>query len=127
MNNLFAGTVGSYCGVRIVEDPNMVDPVEDWSEVRSPSRAKRRKARGFRQRIKTVYVPKKTAYALDNGRMMVMHPEMRRQLEAETKKDQEQRDSEAFLRKEKPEPKSDTPWNYGAAIRPFSFFSGSTT
>jgi hypothetical protein len=38
-------------GTRIIISHHL-PPVEDWSDVRSPSRAKRRLKRGFKQRIK---------------------------------------------------------------------------
>jgi len=88
----------------------MVDPVEDWSEVRSPARARRRRKLGFPQRVKIIYVPKRIAYAMDGGRTMVMHPTMRRELEREAAKDEEQRDTEKFLRENRPEPDSTSPW-----------------
>lgn len=53
-----AGSViGSYRGVEIVADPNLTEYVEDWSDVRSPSRARRRRAQGHKQRIKLVPAP----------------------------------------------------------------------
>lgn len=63
---------------RIVEDASLVDYVDDWSLVRSPSRARRRLKRGFRQNIVTRAVPQKTVYSIDNGRTLVMHPEVAR-------------------------------------------------
>lgn len=65
---------------KIIESRDMVDPVEDWSGVRSPSRAVRRRKRGFPQRIKIVYVPKKEAISMDGGRTVVMHPDMAAEL-----------------------------------------------
>ena len=71
-------------GVHIVESLEMVDQVEDWSRVRSPSRARRRLRYGHKQNIRIVYVPKKEAFWADNGRTLVMHPvmaaELRRQI-----------------------------------------------
>lgn len=65
---------------KIIEDARMLD--EDWSNVRSPSRARRR-LRRHRQNI--VYTPKKDAYTVD-GITMIMHPataaEFRAQLKA---------------------------------------------
>lgn len=63
-------------GLRIVEDPHMTDTVEDWSEVRSPSRAARRRRQGYRQRIRWVERPKSEIYHV--GDMLVMHPETAR-------------------------------------------------
>jgi hypothetical protein len=66
-------------GLRIIEDPGMLDPYEDWSQVRSPSRAKRRMRRHhrfkkFKQRMIVRYRPKKEALRL--GGALVMHPVM---------------------------------------------------
>jgi hypothetical protein len=38
-------------GVRIIESLHMVDRVEDWSRVRSPGRAARRRRQGHRQNL----------------------------------------------------------------------------
>lgn len=62
-------------GYRIIEDPNMVDTVEDWSNVRSPARAKRRRWR-HRQRIVYKQVPKPNAVVIEAQRIMVMHPDL---------------------------------------------------
>ena len=66
-------------GIQIIEDKNLVDMVEDWSDVRSPSRAERRRRQGHRQRIKTTAVPKKDAFSIDGGNTFVMHPEIARE------------------------------------------------
>lgn len=66
--------------MRIIEDINMTDPVEDWSQVRSPSRAARRRRQGHRQNIKITMVPKKEAYSIDGGRTMIMHPDLAAEL-----------------------------------------------
>lgn len=61
--------------LRIVEDDRLLDYVgEDWSKVRSPGRAKRRRKRGFKQNIKAMYAPKKEAYRV--GNTLYMHPAM---------------------------------------------------
>ena len=65
--------------VKIVESLAMVDQVEDWSGVRSPGRARRRR-RKYRQNIKIVNVPKPHAISIDGGRTLIMHPEIARQL-----------------------------------------------
>jgi hypothetical protein len=57
----------------IIEDQHMEDRQEDWSGVRSPSRAKRRLKRGFPQRIRVFFTPKPDAYVI-NGDTYVMHP-----------------------------------------------------
>lgn len=47
--------VGTYAGLRVLVDPYAFPPFkEDWSGVRSPSRAERRRKRGFKQRIRMV-------------------------------------------------------------------------
>jgi hypothetical protein len=69
---------------RIIEDPRLTNPVEDWSRVRSPSRAARRRRQGHRQNIRIVHVPKPDIFSLGNGRTFIMHPtvaaELRRQV-----------------------------------------------
>lgn len=67
-------------GVRIIESWEMVDSVEDWSRVRSPSRAARRRRYGHPQNIRVLLVPKKEAISTDGGRTLIMHPEMAREL-----------------------------------------------
>lgn len=59
--------------VRIVESVHMVDRHEDWSNVRSPSRTRRR-MRYNACRIYT-YTPKREAFAPPDG-AVVMHPVM---------------------------------------------------
>lgn len=46
------------CPARLVESLHMVDTREDWSGVRSPSRARRRRKQGHRQNIRFITVPK---------------------------------------------------------------------
>jgi hypothetical protein len=65
-------------GVRIIESVHMVDVVEDWSHVRSPSRAARRRKK-HRQNIRVLHVPKKEAVTMDAGRTLIMHPEIARE------------------------------------------------
>lgn len=69
---------------RIVESVYCSDAVEDWSEVRSPSRAKRRRRMGHRQRIKIARIPWKHATHLPNG-YLVMHPVTAQYFRAELK------------------------------------------
>lgn len=63
----------AFNGMRIIQDRYMVDMVEDWSRVRSPARAARRRKRGFRQNIDYREVPKPDAFRV--GNTLVMHPE----------------------------------------------------
>lgn len=60
--------------MRVVESWLMVERIEDWSGVRSPSRARRRLKRGFPQRIVIREVPKKEAISIDGGITYYMHP-----------------------------------------------------
>lgn len=78
MNSLYDGRIGSFGGVRIIESTEMVDWHEDWSEVRSPARARRRMHK-HPQRIKRYSVHKTEAFQLPNG-TLIMHPEMARKL-----------------------------------------------
>lgn len=57
---------------QIRESYALTDTVEDWSGVRAPSRAIRRRKRGFRQNIRFVQVPKPDAYVIDG--VMYVHP-----------------------------------------------------
>ena len=60
---------------RIIESIYCSDATQDldWSGARSPSRAKRRRRMGHRQRVKIVRVPWKHAVKLPDGKL-VMHP-----------------------------------------------------
>ena len=73
--------LGSYAGMRIMETDLLVDIVEDWSRVRSPARARRRRKLGHPQRIAYRETPKEDAYVI-HGQTIVMHPEMARKLRA---------------------------------------------
>lgn len=53
---------------------------EDWSRVRSPGRARRRRRRGFRQNIVVPQLPDPQIYKI--GHQLIMHPEMARKLRA---------------------------------------------
>lgn len=65
----------------IVPSLAMVDQVEDWSRVRSPARARRRRNK-HKQRIFIRFVPKREA-VLING-VMYAHPEMIRAIREAT-------------------------------------------
>jgi hypothetical protein len=67
--------LGRMGGMRIVEDATMVVPTgeEDWSRVRSPARARRRRAK-HRQNIRPVYRPSDEILYLTAEGVMVMHP-----------------------------------------------------
>jgi hypothetical protein len=59
-------------GLRIMESPHLTVTEEDWSRVRSPGRARRRRARGFRQNIAYVTRPDPNVYFI--GKDVVGHP-----------------------------------------------------
>ena len=67
-------------GFRIIEDSGLVDTTEDWSKVRSPSRAIRRRRQGHRQNIKILGTPKTEVFVF--GNTAVMHPIMAAKLKA---------------------------------------------
>jgi hypothetical protein len=67
-----AVALGSYAGLRVIENSMLtVGPFEDWSQVRSPGRAKRRRSR-HPQRIRYYYKPDPKVWRI--GDTLVMHP-----------------------------------------------------
>lgn len=80
MDNHHINDLLTYGGLRIMTDPHMTETVEDWSRVRSPSRAARRRRQGHPQQISYREQPKREAYQL--GGVLVMHPEVYAQLAA---------------------------------------------
>jgi hypothetical protein len=73
--------IGLFSGVRIIPNSQLVvGPFEDWSEVRSPGRAARRRRRGFPQRIRIYYRPDPKMVQLPDG-TLVGHPVTIRALE----------------------------------------------
>lgn len=80
-----SGLLESLGGLRIVESPFLtIGPFEDWSQVRSPGRAERRRRQGHRQRIRYYYKPDPNMLQMPDG-TLVGHPEtvakLRRQIE----------------------------------------------
>ena len=69
-----------YLGFRILEDKSLVEMIEDWSNVRSPARARRRRQRGFPQNVVYRTIPKQVIYEI--GGNLVMHPEIACKLKA---------------------------------------------
>lgn len=68
------GGFGSLSGVRIIENKMLtIGPFEDWSGVRSRSRAIRRRKRGYRQNIRFYYKPDPNILRLPDG-ALVAHP-----------------------------------------------------
>jgi hypothetical protein len=69
---------GQFGGLRIIENELLVvGPFEDWSQVRSPGRARRRRAK-HPQRIRSFYKPDPKLYRMDG--FIVGHPAMIRAL-----------------------------------------------
>lgn len=68
-------------GLRIVETDLVGDPYEDWSQVRAPSRARRRRAKGYPQRIVTRYRANGTAIHDKQLNAIYMHRDDRLKLE----------------------------------------------
>lgn len=66
----------TYMGMPVIVSPNAFEQVVDWSCARSPSRAKRRYARGKRKSVPTRQNP--TAYTF-HGKMII-HPDLFRRL-----------------------------------------------
>lgn len=67
-------------GLEIIESPHLVETVEDWSQVRSPSRAERRRKQGHPQRIRYLTVPRSDILAV--GDTVYIHPDtMRKAME----------------------------------------------
>jgi len=61
-----------YNGMRVILNSSLVDTEEDWSKVRSPSRAARRRKQGHQQCIQFISKPKIDVYV--TGQTMIMHP-----------------------------------------------------
>ncbi|MBP2494681.1 hypothetical protein ABID82_007198 [Methylobacterium sp. PvP062] len=83
--------ISRYAGIRLVPDPHMVDVTEDWSEVRSPSRAARRRREGHPQRIRYRELPKPEFYHLPAQNMIVAHPAVIDRLHARLVADMDRR------------------------------------
>ena len=66
--------MNSFMGMPIVTNRLLTVPAEDWSQVRSPGRARRRMRRGFRQNIRYYDAP--TPKAMVIGGVMYVHPDM---------------------------------------------------
>lgn len=66
-------------GMLIIEEPSLTVMVEDWSKVRSPARARRRR-RKYPQRIAITARPSPDVYRV--GDRLIMHPEIAKELRA---------------------------------------------
>ncbi len=69
----------AFTGTKVVETPFAVERYEDWSNVRSPARAARRRKRGFPQRI----VERERPCAFEIGGVLYMHPDLYREVYAQ--------------------------------------------
>lgn len=70
----------SIFGTRVVENADLVEYAgEDWSGVRSPGRARRRRKK-HRQNIKALYVPQEKFYQIDG--VIYCHPVIAARLRA---------------------------------------------
>ncbi len=67
----------TYSGLKIVENPLLTKTTEDWSRVRSPSRARRRRWK-HKQNIVTHVAPDKNFYMTADT--VICHPDMVREL-----------------------------------------------
>lgn len=63
----------TYMGLKIItDDKTMINTHEDWSNVRSPGRARRRRKRGFKQNIVVTHSVKQEIYRVNDT--LIMHP-----------------------------------------------------
>jgi len=62
----------TFQGTPIYTSTHLTVPFEDWSKVRSPSRARRRLKQGHRQRIRHLQVPDPKVYQIAGA--YHMHP-----------------------------------------------------
>lgn len=77
----FLNMIAPFIGARVQESIHATEPAEDWSRVRSPSRAIRRMKQGHRQNVR--YYRKPSAYQI--GGVIYAHPEIIRTLRASRK------------------------------------------
>ena len=70
-----------FSGYKVITDTTMIEPYEDWSGVRSHSRAKRR-IKHHRQNIQIRYRPAQNVLKLRirGEDCMVMHPDILKQM-----------------------------------------------
>lgn len=75
--------------ITLIPSKHMVDTQEDWSQVRSPGRARRRRKQGHRQNIRYVIVPKSEMYHDASTGKIIGHPDVLAKLEVELHKSRE--------------------------------------
>lgn len=66
------GVFSRFNGLRLIETATMVENYEDWSAVRSPGRARRRRAKGHRQNIVIRLRPQ--SGVIQHGDTLYAHP-----------------------------------------------------
>ncbi|GAN49653.1 hypothetical protein ACXR8U_14025 [Methylobacterium radiotolerans] len=87
-------------GIRIVASEAMpTNTVEDWTEVRSPSRAARRRRQGHRQRIIYRQEPRREILYAEAQNLMFMHPVVLREFQAALKRREATNDYWAAVKK----------------------------
>lgn len=79
--SLYGNPLGSLCGIRLIDSEMIGDPYEDWSQVRSPSRAARRRRQGHPQRIVTRYRANGNVFHDKARNVIYVHPHDRLKIE----------------------------------------------
>lgn len=75
--------MGPLAGLVLLPSPHLtLGPFEDWSACRSPSRARRRRAAGHRQRVRLYHIPNPKLLVDHAAGVAYGHPETLRALEA---------------------------------------------
>lgn len=119
----------TYLGLKIYVDPNgMSDTVKDWSKCRSPSRAKRRLKRGFKQHVIYRKVPNPNIIRYEDK--LFMHPDIYKEFvrKLEQSKDNYSADDLSFRDRPKSESPQYNKWGYnfrdgGIRLSNFSWIS----
>lgn len=72
----------SFSTPRVITNNMLVEDAEDWSRVRSPSRARRRMKQGHPQNVRIIQVPSRKVIHDRQRNVMYCHPELYRQVHA---------------------------------------------
>lgn len=70
------GALHAINGLSLVETAHATEQCEDWSACRSPSRARRREKRGFKQRVRRWRKPA----CYQTGDTIFIHPDLAREM-----------------------------------------------
>lgn len=81
MFSIYTTTFRQTLGVKVIESPEAYEVQEDWSRVRSPGRAARRRRCGHRQNIALTHKP--LCFSINDGRTLIVHPQIAVQLRKE--------------------------------------------